>query len=161
MEILQGGINVAVQAEVWHEVVSWWSVWRVLWIPEVAKLLLGNLDAVGGVKHFVVGTEVWNEVVSWWISWWWCWIPRMTELTLGQSGALLRCGDIVVLAEVWHEIVTRVWISHWMSNDIVGHFFSDNFLSVNKRNFNILHIGISTKMWDKVILWRSTVSWRW
>jgi len=161
-EIFQGIYNVAIVAEIWHEVVSFWSVWIVLRIPEVAKLLLSNLNALLGVEHFVVGAEVRNEIVSWWIAGWWFWIPDMIQLFLSQIGTLLGRSDVVILTELWHEVVTWIWIGHWFTEHIgVQDFFTNNFLSITKTNFNIFHISVCAKVWNKVVLWRSIVSWRW
>ena len=145
----------------WYEVVSGWRIWSILWTPEVSKLLLSKLDAVLRVEHIVVGAEVRNEVATGWVFFSWLWVPDVIELLLGQIGTLLGSSDIVVLTEIWHEVVTWVWISHWMSNDIIGQMVADNFLSSSKTNVNILHVSVGAKVWNKVILWMSAVSWRW
>lgn len=114
LEILERVDNVAVNAEVWHEVILGVIRTGLVWEVPLSVFLFSECQTVLGLSDFFRFTEMRDEVVplGWLILWQFQLVIMhlFTELDVRE-----RLVDFIVGAKVWDEVVPwRVfwWILH-------------------------------------------------
>jgi len=153
VQVIEGVLNIMVQAEVCNWIVSWW-LGRCLGLKNqfVVQEVLRIHDRFLGSSNDLVLSEVGHEVVLWMI----CWcclggIPEVAILLLSSTGIIESRLDITIDSKVWHKIVLWMLCRCWSSR--VSELMMHVFLHVGDGLLRGLDFLVLSEVGHEVVNW--------